>query len=294
MSNPTRCDGQPLQTIYRATPWRPLDIAPPATAGLSPALTGCADVPFTPATTVATSTSEPDAPTGLDVDIASPQNLDDPDGLAAAHLKDVTVELPDGLTINPGSANGLRPAPTGSLVLAGDAPIACPAGIEDRRRGGQDAGARRRDRGWRVPAHAGLRRSGVGRHVPPGPGGARPRARDPDQAARQRPSGCRHRQVDGLVPQQPAVAGGLDQGSAEVRAAGAAGDLAGLRDLDGQHTSGLLGWTRPCPAEPTGREVHPGPRRLRTVDQRGRIEPCRRGVLTVLGGDHQAGRQRRR
>jgi hypothetical protein len=128
MSNPTRCDGQPLQTIYRATPWRPLDIAPPATAGLSPAQTGCADVPFTPATTVATSTSDPDAPTGLDVDIASPQNLDDPDGLATAHLKDVTVELPDGLTINPGSANGLEACTDGQLGLGSDVPIACPAG----------------------------------------------------------------------------------------------------------------------------------------------------------------------
>ncbi len=128
MSNPTRCDGQPLQSIYRATPWRPLDIAPPATAGLSPALTGCADVPFTPATTVATSTSDPDAPTGLDVDITSPQNLDDPDGLAAAHLKDVTVELPDGLTINPGSANGLAACTDAQLGLGSDAPITCPDG----------------------------------------------------------------------------------------------------------------------------------------------------------------------
>jgi hypothetical protein len=95
VSNPTRCDGQPLQTIY---------------------------------TTVATSTSEPDAPTGLDVDLASPQNLDDPDGLAAAHLKDVTVELPDGLTINPGSANGLAACTDAQLGLGGDAPISCPDG----------------------------------------------------------------------------------------------------------------------------------------------------------------------
>jgi hypothetical protein len=128
LSNPTRCDGQPLQTIYRATPWRPLDIAPPPTAGLSPALTGCADVPFTPTTSVAMSTSDPDAPTGMDVAIASPQNLDDPDGLAAAHLKDVTVQLPDGLTINPGSANGLAACTDAQLGLGNDAPIACPAG----------------------------------------------------------------------------------------------------------------------------------------------------------------------
>lgn len=128
VSNPTRCDGQPLQTIYRATPWRPLDIAPPPTAGLSPALTGCADVPFTPVTTVATSSSAPDTPTGLDVDIASPQNLDDPDGLAAAHLKDVTVELPEGLTINPASVGGLAACTDAQLGLGSDAPTTCPAG----------------------------------------------------------------------------------------------------------------------------------------------------------------------
>ena len=52
-------------------------------------------------------TNVADAPSGLDVDLDVPQNDDDPDGIATAHLRDTTVTLPEGLTINPSGANGL-------------------------------------------------------------------------------------------------------------------------------------------------------------------------------------------
>jgi hypothetical protein len=51
-------------------------------------------------------TNVADAPSGLDVDLHIPQN-EDPNSTAEAHLKDTTVTLPEGLTVNPSGANGL-------------------------------------------------------------------------------------------------------------------------------------------------------------------------------------------
>jgi hypothetical protein len=66
----------------------------------------CEALSFDPSVSMRPSTSKADAPTGLDVGLRLPQN-ESPDGLATAHLKDVTVTLPAGTTINPGSAAGL-------------------------------------------------------------------------------------------------------------------------------------------------------------------------------------------
>ena len=51
-------------------------------------------------------TDAADAPSGLEVDVHTPQNTD-PEGLAEAHLKDTTLTLPAGLVLNPSGANGL-------------------------------------------------------------------------------------------------------------------------------------------------------------------------------------------
>ena len=87
---------------------------------------GCDLLAFDPSVAVVPSTTEPDAPTGLKVTIDSPQNLDNPVGLASAHLRDVKVTLPDGMTINPGSADGLGACTDQQLGLSTDQDAACP------------------------------------------------------------------------------------------------------------------------------------------------------------------------
>ena len=47
-----------------------------------------------------------DSPTGFEFGLKLPQN-EDPYGLAEAHLRDLRVLLPEGLTVNPASADGL-------------------------------------------------------------------------------------------------------------------------------------------------------------------------------------------
>jgi hypothetical protein len=72
-------------------------------------LKGCDQVPFDPSIDVAPATTQADEPTGAVIDLQVPQTYsdNDGDGLATAHVKNVSVTLPEGMTINPAAANGL-------------------------------------------------------------------------------------------------------------------------------------------------------------------------------------------
>lgn len=70
-------------------------------------MTGCNQLPFEPAIEVRPTTNLASAPTGLDVNVHIPQNQD-PDGVTAAHMRDIELKLPPGLTVNPASASGLE------------------------------------------------------------------------------------------------------------------------------------------------------------------------------------------
>jgi hypothetical protein len=68
--------------------------------------TGCDQLEFETKIEARPTTNLADSPSGLDVKLTIPQNTD-PDGYAAAHLKNASVTLPAGMTVNPSSANGL-------------------------------------------------------------------------------------------------------------------------------------------------------------------------------------------
>ncbi len=68
----------------------------------------CKAPPFIPTITAKPTTSVADSPSGLQVDLHLPQKEnEDPTGLGEADLKDATVTLPSGLSVNPSSADGL-------------------------------------------------------------------------------------------------------------------------------------------------------------------------------------------
>jgi uncharacterized repeat protein (TIGR01451 family) len=71
------------------------------------AITGCNAVQFAPSLQARPTTNVADAPSGLEADLKIPQtnNLNT---LATAHLKKAVVTLPEGLVLNPSSANGLE------------------------------------------------------------------------------------------------------------------------------------------------------------------------------------------
>jgi hypothetical protein len=124
LTNPARCGARDVSRL-RGDSWlHPLDVVEIAYTAASP-LEHCERQQFTPALSVTPGTSTPDAPAGLDVDLAFPYSAV-PHGLAAPPLKDARVTLPAGMTINPGSAAGLQACTDQQLQLRSTAAVTCP------------------------------------------------------------------------------------------------------------------------------------------------------------------------
>ena len=99
----------------------------PAAPGPQQGTTGCEKVPFAPTLTVQPRSSRADAPTGLDVELRVPQRLD-PNGIEAAQPKTVKVTLPEGMSVNPASADGLVGCSPAQIGLDQPGRDSCPAG----------------------------------------------------------------------------------------------------------------------------------------------------------------------
>jgi hypothetical protein len=101
----------------------------PALASSSFALTS-SQQSFSPSIEVTAETSATDTPTGLEMNLRVPQN-EDPNGVAAARVKEAVVTLPPGLTLSPSANDGLEacsPAQIGiGSVQEMERPPACPA-----------------------------------------------------------------------------------------------------------------------------------------------------------------------
>jgi hypothetical protein len=107
----------------------PTASAAPALASSAFALTS-SQQSFSPSIEVTAETSATDTPTGLEMNLRVPQN-EDPNGVAAARVKDAVVTLPPGLTLSPSANDGLEacsPAQIGiGSVQESERPPACPA-----------------------------------------------------------------------------------------------------------------------------------------------------------------------
>ena len=121
LSSPTRCDA-PLQWGLAVASYQ----EPETLLGYSdttPQQTGCDELEFAPILKARPTTNAADSPSGLQFELKIPQN-DDPDGTVPAHPRDIAVTLPEGLVINPSSANGLEactPQQIGLTSPVGDA-----------------------------------------------------------------------------------------------------------------------------------------------------------------------------
>jgi hypothetical protein len=118
LNNPTHCTG--TSQVTRLSLWShpapPPTDPPAATVTTStPVIDGkqgaqhCEDVPFSAGLEVTPDTTQPDAPVGPVVRLTTPQpGLEDKDVLVTSHVRDATVTLPPGMTLNPSAANGLE------------------------------------------------------------------------------------------------------------------------------------------------------------------------------------------
>ncbi len=112
LTSPTECSGSPLPYALRADSWEEQGVFKEATyesadlEGNPVTVSGCNELPFEPTVTAQPTTNLADSPSGLDVDLHQPQ--DQRLGhRAPAALKDATVTLPEGMSVNPSQADGL-------------------------------------------------------------------------------------------------------------------------------------------------------------------------------------------
>jgi hypothetical protein len=109
---PTACGGS-FESTVRGVSWgsfaKPTETAEPVSFHLPNAVDGCNRLPFTPEVKVTPDGSAASTPTGLNVDVHVPQqSVLNGEGLAESALKDITVALPEGVTIAPSGADGLQ------------------------------------------------------------------------------------------------------------------------------------------------------------------------------------------
>jgi hypothetical protein len=127
LNNPTKCGGVPLLT--RLSLWshsNPQEFAtvddPTPTIDGKDGPQRCDRVPFDSGIEVTPNTTQPDTPVGPLVRHTTPQpGLHDKDVITTSHVKDVSVTLPPGMTLNPSAANG--------LVACTDAQLAANPGV---------------------------------------------------------------------------------------------------------------------------------------------------------------------
>jgi hypothetical protein len=125
-TNPGNCGGGPLNTRVEVDSWGAPGQWSSQEAVAYPRITGCELLQFAPTVTVHPEVSQAEAPTGLQVKIKAPQNPAQFPVLAVPQLKDVTMTLPRGMAISPGSGDGLAgcaaTGPDGIDMPSGGAP----------------------------------------------------------------------------------------------------------------------------------------------------------------------------
>jgi hypothetical protein len=132
---PTSCEGP--QTFTASTEeWPTEGIEAPVSdasftshenSGLEAGIAGCDDLSFNPKMNVVPDTSDAETPAGLTVELKTPQEgLTAVEGSATSNVKDTTVVLPEGVTINPGQAHGLQVCSAGQSAVGTEGGPSCP------------------------------------------------------------------------------------------------------------------------------------------------------------------------
>jgi hypothetical protein len=131
---PRACEG-PLATKLQATAWNNGgsskdealthdDSIPPEPQGM----TGCGKLGFNPNLVSQPTTTSAESPSGLDLSLnVKDEGLGNPKGLAGSDIRNFTLTLPQGMTVNPSSAEGLgvcTPAQYDAISLTASG---CPA-----------------------------------------------------------------------------------------------------------------------------------------------------------------------
>jgi hypothetical protein len=122
---PPRCGPLTFQLRTRSrqegAPWLS------ASADAEAPLEGCSSLGFGPKLAMGLSNPVADSPTGVRMEVITPEEAEGSE-LAEALIKDVTIELPAGVTVSPSGAAGLTACSDAELDLEGKSEARCPPG----------------------------------------------------------------------------------------------------------------------------------------------------------------------
>jgi hypothetical protein len=124
MTNPTECSGAPLASTVAIDSWQHPGAFATTSFDLAP-ITGCDLLVFGPNADLRPDTRLAGAPAGFDLDLTVPQNPD-PDGLATPDVKDIRLQLPEGVTLSPSAADGLGSCSDEQFGLGSSGEARCP------------------------------------------------------------------------------------------------------------------------------------------------------------------------
>jgi hypothetical protein len=82
-------------------------------------------VPFAPTFAVEPETTQSDKPTGVTTELTVPHDQS-PAGIDSSQLKDATITLPEGMTLNPPAATGLKTCSLAQIGIGTRNPVTCP------------------------------------------------------------------------------------------------------------------------------------------------------------------------
>ena len=115
LSMPTSCTG-PLQSTVEGDSWEHPGKLEPLAEYQLPALDGCNQLGFAPQIEATPDDQQASTPTGLNVDVHVPQEINsNAAGLASSNVKSITVTFPAGVALNPSSAGGLQACAEGQV-----------------------------------------------------------------------------------------------------------------------------------------------------------------------------------
>ena len=131
LTMPSQCSGSPAEFKLRADTWEQPGVFKERgyesadLAGNPVATDGCNQLEFEPSVEAKPTTNLAESPTGLDVNLHQPQDFD-LEALSTAALREATVTLPVGMTLNPAAAAGIAgcsASQIGLLSAIGQTPV---------------------------------------------------------------------------------------------------------------------------------------------------------------------------
>ena len=124
LTNPVDCAAGPLTTTLSVDAWQYLGEFK-SYQSVSPPVSGCERLRFEPSISVTPETTRVDSPTGMTIDLRTPQTSN-PALLATPELRNTTLTFPPGLAASPGAADGLQACSDAQFDEKGSSAAACP------------------------------------------------------------------------------------------------------------------------------------------------------------------------